>query len=60
MIRRGSIPSALRGHPGLTLLSVSFGLMMVSLDSTIVAVANPAVGAHFRASLPGLQWVTNA
>jgi len=51
---------ALRGHPGLTLVSVSFGLMMVSLDSTIVAVANPAIGTHFRASLPSLQWVTNA
>jgi EmrB/QacA subfamily drug resistance transporter len=60
MISRGSAPSTLRGHPGATLLSVSFGLMMVALDSTIVAVANPAVGAHFHASLPGLQWVTNA
>ena len=50
----------LAGHPGLTLLSVSFGLMMVALDSTIVAVANPALGAHFHASLPNLQWVTNA
>jgi EmrB/QacA subfamily drug resistance transporter len=60
MLRRGSASPALRGHPGLTLLSVSFGLMMVALDSTIVAVANPAVGAHFHASLPGLQWVTDA
>jgi EmrB/QacA subfamily drug resistance transporter len=50
----------LRGHPGLTLLSVSFGLMMVALDSTAVAVANPTVGARFHASLPSLQWVTNA
>jgi EmrB/QacA subfamily drug resistance transporter len=60
MSRRGSASLALRGHPGLTLLSVSFGLLMVALDSTIVAIANPAVGAHFRASLPSLQWVTNA
>jgi EmrB/QacA subfamily drug resistance transporter len=58
---RGAVRGrGLRGHPGLTLVSVSFGLMMVALDSTIVAVANPVVGAHFHASLPGLQWVTNA
>jgi len=60
MSRRGSASLALRGHPGLTLLSVSFGLLMVALDSTIVSIANPAVGAHFRASLPSLQWVTDA
>ena len=60
MFGRGSTSSALRGHPGLTLVSVSFGLMMVALDSTIVAVANPAVGTSFHASLSGLQWVTNA
>lgn len=50
----------LRGHPGLTLLSAALGPVMVYLDSTIVAVANPVIGTHFHASLPGLQWVTNA
>lgn len=60
MLRRSSTPIARSGHPGLTLLSVSFGLMMVALDSTIVAVANPVIGSHFHASLPSLQWVTNA
>jgi EmrB/QacA subfamily drug resistance transporter len=48
------------GHPMLTLLAVTLGLMMVGLDSTIVSVANPAIGRHFRASLPGLRWVTDA
>ncbi|HEX4540475.1 MAG TPA: MFS transporter [Acidimicrobiales bacterium] len=48
------------GHPWLTLVAVSFGLMMVGLDNTIVAVANPTIGRHFGASLGGLQWVTNA
>jgi EmrB/QacA subfamily drug resistance transporter len=60
VLRRSSTRRGPRDHPGLTLLSVSFGLMMVALDSTIVAVANPVIGVHFRASLPSLQWVTNA
>ena len=33
----------LRGRPGLTLLAVALGVMMVALDGTIVAVANPAI-----------------
>ncbi len=32
----------LRGNPMLTLLSVALGVMMVALDGTIVAVANPS------------------
>jgi EmrB/QacA subfamily drug resistance transporter len=48
------------GHPWLTLLCVTFGLVMVGLDNTIVAVANPTIGRHFNASLGGLQWITNA
>ena len=34
--------------------------MMVALDGTIVAVANPAIQSHLHASLAGIQWVTNA
>ena len=49
-----------RGRPGLTLLTVALGVMMVALDGTIVAVANPAIQAHLNASLAGIQWVTNA
>ena len=33
---------------------------MVGLDSTIVAVANPAIQSHLHASLAGIQWVSNA
>ncbi|MEE2046907.1 MFS transporter, partial [Nocardiopsis tropica] len=33
--------------------------MMVALDGTIVAVANPAIGASLGASLAELQWVTH-
>ena len=33
----------MRGNPALTLLTVALGVMMVALDGTIVAVANPAI-----------------
>jgi EmrB/QacA subfamily drug resistance transporter len=49
-----------RGSPPLTLLAVAMGVMMVGLDGTIVAVANPAIQSHLHASLAGIQWVTNA
>ena len=50
----------MRGNPTLTLLTVAIGVMMVALDGTIVAVANPAIQANLHASLAGIQWVTNA
>src|ERR1700749_4682043 len=61
--RRSSILPANRrghGHPWLTLMAAAFGLFMIGLDGTIVAVANPTIGHHFHATLPDLQWVTNA
>ncbi|MDT5143833.1 MAG: hypothetical protein QOI79_3196 [Mycobacterium sp.] len=61
--RRSSILPANRrglGHPWLTLVAAAFGLFMIGLDGTIVAVANPTIGHHFHATLPDLQWVTNA
>jgi len=33
--------------------------MMVALDGTIVAVANPSIQSHLHASLAGIQWVMN-
>jgi EmrB/QacA subfamily drug resistance transporter len=48
------------GHPWLALVAVSLGLMMVMLDATVVAIANPAIGLDLHASLSDLQWVTNA
>ena len=53
-------PGGLRGNPRLTLLTVALGVMMVALDGTIVAVANPAIQVKLHASLAGIQWVTNA
>ncbi|MEV6107997.1 MFS transporter [Streptomyces sp. NPDC051940] len=52
--------TALRGHPWLTLFAVAIGVMMVALDGTIVAIANPAIQQDLGASLADVQWITNA
>ncbi|AXI77438.1 MFS transporter [Peterkaempfera bronchialis] len=60
---QGAIPpskaAGLRGHPWLTLLTVAVGVMMVALDGTIVAIANPVIAHDLGASLADMQWVTN-
>jgi EmrB/QacA subfamily drug resistance transporter len=33
--------------------------MMVAIDGTVVAVANPSIQSHLNASLADIQWVTN-
>jgi EmrB/QacA subfamily drug resistance transporter len=52
-------PKGLRGHPWLTLFSVAIGVMMVALDGTIVAIANPAIQKDLGASFADVQWITN-
>ncbi|TXS54340.1 MFS transporter [Streptomyces sp. t39] len=49
-----------RANPWLTLLAVSFGLFMVQLDASVVAIANPEIGRTLEASTADLQWVTNS
>ncbi|MEU0665420.1 MFS transporter [Streptomyces lavendulocolor] len=49
----------LRGHPWLTLFAVAVGVMMVALDGTIVAIANPAIQRDLGASMADVQWITN-
>ncbi|MFJ5555852.1 MFS transporter [Streptomyces sp. NPDC093250] len=57
----GATPGkGLRGHPWFTLVTVAVGVMMVALDGTIVAIANPAIGDDLDASWSDLQWITNA
>ncbi|WP_210408019.1 DHA2 family efflux MFS transporter permease subunit [Allokutzneria sp. NRRL B-24872] len=46
-------------NPWRSLVVIAFGIMMVALDGTIVAVANPAIGASLGATLAELQWVTH-
>jgi len=48
-----------RGNPTLTLIATVLGVMMVALDGTIVAVANPKIQVNLHASLVSIQWVTN-
>ncbi|MEW2078576.1 MFS transporter [Streptomyces sp. NPDC013433] len=52
--------AARRGNPWLALIAVSFGLLMVQLDGSVVAIANPAIGKDLDASTAELQWVTNS
>ena len=50
----------IRGNPWWTLAAVSIGVIMVGLDASVVAIANPHIAADLHASLPDLQWITNA
>ncbi|GGW18023.1 MFS transporter [Streptomyces capoamus] len=52
--------NGLRGHPWLTVLTLSVGAMMVSLDTTIVTVAQPVMQGDLHTDLTGIQWVTDA
>ncbi len=49
----------LRGHPWLTLFAVAIGVMMVALDGTIVAIANPVIKTELGATWQQIQWITN-
>ncbi|WP_093798386.1 MFS transporter [Streptomyces sp. Wb2n-11] len=53
-------PAGRRGNPWLTLIAVAFGLFMVGLDGSVVAIANPEIGRDLNASTADLQWVTNS
>ncbi|WP_406727714.1 MFS transporter [Streptomyces sp. GD-15H] len=50
----------LRGHPWLTLFTVAVGVMMVALDGTIVAIANPVIARDLGATFAEVQWITNS
>jgi EmrB/QacA subfamily drug resistance transporter len=57
---RSATGTKLRDNPWLTLVSVTLGVIMVGIDGSVVAVANPYIGRDLHASLSDLQWVTNA
>lgn len=57
---RNATGTRLRDNPWLTLVSVTLGVIMVGIDGSVVAVANPYIGRSFHASLSDLQWVTNS
>ena len=52
--------SGMRGHPWWTLAAVSLGVIMVGLDASVVAIANPRIAIDLHASLTDLQWITDA
>ncbi|MFE2323632.1 MFS transporter [Streptomyces sp. NPDC059385] len=52
----GTLPNYL---PTKDYFSVAIGVMMVTLDGTIVAVANPAIQQDLSATLAEVQWITN-
>lgn len=56
----GGLLARVRGSPTWTLVTVAFGVVMVGVDATVVAIANPYIGASFHASLSDLQWITNS
>jgi EmrB/QacA subfamily drug resistance transporter len=57
---RNATGTRLKDNPWLTLVSVTLGVIMVGIDGSVVAVANPYIGRELHASLSDLQWVTNA
>lgn len=50
----------LRGNPWWVLAAVSVGVVMVGLDASVVAIANPRIAADLNASLSDLQWITDS
>jgi EmrB/QacA subfamily drug resistance transporter len=50
----------IRGNPWWALAAVSIGVIMVGLDASVVAIANPRIAADLHASLSDLQWITDA
>lgn len=48
-----------RSNPWIAMVAIALGVLIVSLDGTITAVANPILALDLGASLSGLQWITN-
>ncbi|MDT5012249.1 MAG: hypothetical protein QOH57_3866 [Mycobacterium sp.] len=57
---RTPVTTRLRGNARWTLAAVCIGVIMVGLDASVVAIANPRIAADLHASLPDLQWITDA
>ncbi|MFH9721418.1 MFS transporter [Streptomyces sp. NPDC017254] len=48
------------GSAGLALAAAMLGFALITLDTSVVNVALPAIGADLRAGMSGLQWVVDA
>lgn len=49
-----------RTSPGLTLTAAMLGFALITLDSSVVNVALPAIGDSLGGGMSGLQWVVDA
>lgn len=58
--RKNAGPDKLRGNPWWVLAAASVGVVMVGLDASVVAIANPRIATDLNASLADLQWITDA
>ena len=47
-------------HPRLVIATTIMASSLAFIDSSVVNVALPAIGASFQANAAGLQWVVNA
>nr|MDT0664138.1 hypothetical protein [Micromonospora sp. DSM 115978] len=50
-----SLLSRMQGNPWWVLVSVALGVIMIGIDGSVVAIANPAIGRDLGASLADLQ-----
>lgn len=57
---RATAPTGLRANSWWTLAGVCIGVIMVGLDASVVAIANPRIALDPHASLADLQWITDA
>ncbi|MEV8586056.1 MFS transporter [Streptomyces sp. NPDC051180] len=48
------------GAPGTVLAAAMLGFALITLDTSVVNVALPAIGADLRTGMSGLQWVVDA
>ncbi|MCD2467590.1 MFS transporter [Streptomyces sp. NPDC056460] len=53
-------PSPARTSPGPALAAAMLGFALITLDTSVVNVALPAIGADLRTGMSGLQWVVDA
>src|SRR5689334_10825063 len=47
------------GNPWFAMVAIALGMIVVLLDGTITAVANPVLAGDLGATLGDLQWITN-
>ena len=58
--RHAAPRAGVRGNPWWILAAVSVGVIMVGLDASVVAIANPRIAIDLDATLSDLQWITDA